>query len=73
MDSKSEEFRDLRNTLHPKKDVYEAVPEFEARQYYQVAGQKQPFMPNLSILDLLFNVGPESLIVLGESFSNKKE
>ena len=72
MDSKSEEFRDLRNTLHPKKDINEAVPEFEARQYYQVAGQKQPFMPNLSILDLLFNVGPESLIVLGESFSNKK-
>lgn len=36
-------------------------------QYYQVAGlgvEKQPFMHNLSILDLLFNMGPESILVL---------
>lgn len=59
--------RDLRNTLHPKKDIVEAVPEFKVIPYYQVVGQRHEFMPNLSILDLLFNMGPESILVLSES------
>lgn len=63
----SESFRDLRNTLHPKKNILESVPEFVANPYYQVFGQKQTFMPNLSILDLLFNLGPESILVLRDS------
>lgn len=63
----SENFRDLRNTLHPKKNILESVPEFVANPYYQVFGQKQTFMPNLSILDLLFNLGPESILVLRDS------
>ena len=34
--------------------------------YYQVAGVegRQPFMPDVSILDLLFNMGPEAVLVL---------
>ena len=44
----SENFRDLRNTLHPKKNILESVPEFVANPYYQVFGQKQTFMPNLA-------------------------
>lgn len=34
--------------------------------YYQIAGVggRQPFMPDMSILDLLFNMGPESILVL---------
>lgn len=34
--------------------------------YYQIAGVsgRQPFQGNMSILDLLFNMGPESLLVL---------
>lgn len=63
----SENFRDLRNTLHPKKNILESVPEFVANPYYQVFGQKQTFMPNLSVLDLLFNLGPESILVLRDS------
>lgn len=63
----SENFRDLRNTLHPKKSILESVPEFVANPYYQVFGQKQTFMPNLSVLDLLFNLGPESILVLRDS------
>lgn len=63
----SENFRDLRNTLHPKKNILESVPEFVANPYYQVFGQKQSFMPNLSVLDLLFNLGPESILVLRDS------
>ena len=69
LDNESMEFRDLRNSLHPKKDISIAVPEFEAKPYYQVTGQKQPFMPNLSILDLLFNLGPESIFVLRDSIA----
>lgn len=63
----AENFRDLRNTLHPKKNILESVPEFVANPYYQVFGQKQTFMPNLSVLDLLFNLGPESILVLRDS------
>lgn len=59
--------RDLRNTLHPKLDIKEAVPEFRTVPYYQVVRQKHEFMPNLSILDLLFNEGPESILVLKDS------
>ena len=61
--------RDLRNTLHPKKDLSVVLPEFNPIKYYQVVGQKHDFMPNLSILDLLFNLGPESILVLRDSIS----
>jgi len=40
----------------------------DMKPYYQVAGisGRQPFLPNMSILDLLFNMGPESLLVLDQ-------
>lgn len=63
------DFRDLRDALHPKKSISECVPEFKAVPYYQVFGQKQQFMPNLSIVDLLFNMGPESILVLRDSIA----
>ncbi len=34
------------------------------RPYYQVYQQRHGFLPNLSILDLLFNMGPESIFWL---------
>lgn len=36
------------------------------KQYYQVAsiGGKQPFMKDMCVLDLLFNMGPEALVYL---------
>lgn len=33
-------------------------------KYYQVFGDRQPFVPNLSVLDLMFNEGPESVVYL---------
>lgn len=32
--------------------------------YYQVFGQRHGFLPNLSVLDLLFNEGPQSILHL---------
>ncbi len=37
---------------------------FTPRPYYQVYRQKHGFLPNLSILDLLMNMGPESIFYL---------
>lgn len=33
-------------------------------EYYQVRAQQQGFIPNLTILDLIFNMGPETPLVL---------
>ena len=53
---------DLREAIRPKHPG--ADPDFEAKPYYQVYWQKHGFLPNLSILDLLFNMGPESIFYL---------
>ena len=54
---------DLRNVISPKA-VVNADPLFEARPYYQVFAERTGFLPNLSIVDLLFNHGNESRIIL---------
>lgn len=51
-----------RMAIRPKNP--EADPCFEPKPYYQVYRQKHGFLPNLSILDLLFNMGPESIFYL---------
>lgn len=40
---------------------------FTPQPHYQVFAQRHGFQPNLSIADLLFNMGPESLIILRDS------
>lgn len=55
---------DFREIVHPKKDFRIVDPEFTPRPYYQVFESKLGFLPNLSIIDLLFNMGPESLLIL---------
>jgi hypothetical protein len=55
---------DFRETIHPKKDFREADPEFRPKEYYQVFRQRNGFRPNLSIIDLLFNMGPEGKLYL---------
>lgn len=57
----TEGYNDLRNTIHPKSSRRTGeTPEFRALPYPQTFCEKFPFFPNLSILDLLFNMGPES-------------
>lgn len=55
---------DFREIIHPKKDYRIEDPEFIAKPYYQVFQSKFGFLPNLSVIDLLFNMGPESIFVL---------
>lgn len=55
---------DFREIIHPKKDFRLTDPEFTLRPYYQVFNTRHGFIPNLSIIDLLFNMGPESLLIL---------
>lgn len=52
-------FADYRNKIHPKADT-----NLNFKSYYQVFGQKFGFQSNLSIIDLLFNMGPESELIL---------
>ena len=64
---------DLREVIHPKKDYATADPAFRVVPYYQVFQERLGFIPNLSIVDLLFNMGPESLIVLQQSLQLRIE
>ena len=57
---------DDRELIHPKRP-YTDDPAFLPKPYYQVFSAKHGFLPNLSIADLLFNMGPESLLVLRDS------
>jgi hypothetical protein len=53
---------DFREAIQPKHPAPDA--DFHPRRYYQVYEQRHGFLPNLSILDLLFNMGPESIFYL---------
>ena len=55
----TDDYREVIRPKHPGAD-----PDFVPRRYYQVYQQKFGFQPNLSILDLLFNEGNESVLYL---------
>ena len=55
--------RDLRKEITPKIHT----EEYREREYYQVFNEKYGFIGSQSILDLLFNMGPESRIILRDS------
>ena len=54
---------DMRHIAEPK--ALKALTE-QPQPYYQVFAQRNGFIPNLSVLDLLFNMGPEGLIILSQ-------
>ncbi len=58
-DETTVDYRDAIRPKHPLPD-----PTFVPRPYYQVYQQKFGFLPNLSILDLLFNEGNEAVLYL---------
>ncbi|MDR1737335.1 MAG: WbqC family protein [Candidatus Symbiothrix sp.] len=51
---------DLREAIHPKKRENRS----DFTEYYQVFSEKYGFQANLSIIDLLFNMGNESILVI---------
>jgi len=55
---------DLRETIHPKKKSDGVTPVYYQPVYYQVFAGKNGFIPNLSIIDLLCNMGNESRLFL---------
>ncbi|MBR3711546.1 MAG: WbqC family protein [Bacteroidales bacterium] len=59
---------DLREAFSPK-----AIPNPESfPQYYQVFSAKFPFTPDLSVLDLIFNEGPEAVTYLDTQSSRDR-
>ncbi len=53
---------DWRQSISPKQPA--PNPDFQPRPYWQVYQDKHGFLPNLSILDLLFNMGNEAIFFL---------
>jgi hypothetical protein len=53
---------DFRELIHPKKMSIDQ--NFKVIEYTQVFKDKYGFLPNLSIIDLLFNEGPNSIMFL---------
>jgi hypothetical protein len=58
--SLGEHVLDLREAIHPKKQD----ADWNLKPYYQVFEQRFGFQPNLSIIDLLFNMGNESQLII---------
>lgn len=59
---------DFRFLIHPKKPS-----PFQIKAYYQVFDDQLSFIPDLSVLDLLFNLGPEAIVYLESLPLNKMD
>lgn len=62
---------DNREAMHPKREFKHAGFTFHPVRYQQVFSEKHGFKQDLSILDLLFNEGPNARLILKESISKK--
>jgi hypothetical protein len=58
---------DLRNHIHPKLARNQPDEHYKPVEYWQVFGDRYEFVPELSILDVLFNEGPEARELLENS------
>ena len=53
--SETDGYEDLRSEIHPKKQI---TSHYKVNSYPQVFDDRMDFLPNISVLDLLFNEGP---------------
>ncbi|GAB2689965.1 WbqC family protein [Mucilaginibacter koreensis] len=54
--SEYSDLQDFRQSIHPKTEA-----SFEQKPYFQVFEERKGFLKNLSIVDLLFNQGPQAI------------
>lgn len=59
---------DLREAIHPKHPNMALLEPYTSKEYYQVFAERHGFVPELSILDLLCNMGNESLLILAGKY-----
>jgi FlaA1/EpsC-like NDP-sugar epimerase len=62
--SGTSEGEDFRQSISPKTRLEKPDPHFHVKPYQQVFIDRYNFIPNLSIIDLLFNEGPEASSIL---------
>ena len=62
--SKDVDFDDLREVIHPKRHNSILTDMGLEKPYFQVFAPKYGFQSDLSIMDLLFNEGPDSILYL---------
>ncbi len=65
------DYDDYRDSIHPKKRQQRKDKTFKPEFYYQVFQEKYGFISNLSIIDLLFNEGPNAENILKKSIAPK--
>ena len=61
-DDTNQGIADFREAIRPKHPLPDA--QFMPRPYYQVYATRHGFLPNMSVIDLLFNEGPEGIFFL---------
>ena len=66
-EDKASGYLDYRQSIHPKDRLNKQDPSFTPQPYQQVFRERYGFIPNLSIVDLLFNEGPEGVSILRRS------
>lgn len=60
---------DFRTHITPNKNRERLPASYTTPNYHQVFGDRNPFFPDLSILDLLFNEGPRGADILRKAWS----
>lgn len=60
---------DLREAIHPKRNLPQML-HYHSQKYTQVFEQQLGFVADMSIVDLLFNMGPESILLLRDSMND---
>jgi len=67
----SKDVADFRSSIHPKPQFQIIDNEFKSVKYFQVFNDRFSFLPNLSIIDLLFNEGLNGLKIIHDSSIKK--